>query len=69
MKIGDVYKLERDGIKYRFEITEISDSLNNIYGAPVVLVMNENGYEYVLDQDLLEAACVLDDESPNRKEG
>ena len=69
MKIGDVYKLERDGIKYRFEIIEISDSLNNIYGAHVALVMNENGHEYVLEQGLLEETCVLDDESPNRKEG
>ena len=69
MKIGDVYKLERDGLKYRFEIIEISDSLNNIYGAPVVLVMNESGHEYVLEQGLLEETCVLDDESPNRKEG
>jgi hypothetical protein len=68
MKVGDVYKLERDGIKYRLEITEISDSLNGIYGKRVALVMNESGYEYVLEQSLLEEACVLDEESPNRKE-
>jgi hypothetical protein len=68
MKIGDVYKLECDGTKHRFEVVEISHELNEIYGDDVVLVMTETGSEYVLNQHLLEQACILDDESPNRKE-
>jgi hypothetical protein len=68
MKAGDVYKLEYEGIKHRFEVVEISHELNEIYGDDVVLVMTEDGSEHVINQYRFEETCTLDEESPNRKE-
>ena len=68
MKVGDVFLYENAiGITQRLEVVEMSDSLNDIYGQPVAVVMLESGAEMVLTQDVIEN-LPMDTQSPNRKE-